>query len=181
MKGLILWNHNNEDLEAIATKALLTRAGYDIISATLESTRNLELAYQTRVKADAFLGDVDPDDFDFLIIPGGKYVAETVDQDLRIKHLAKTFNECGKLVAAICAGPRFLGQAGLLDGKRFTCFKGAEKDMPKGTYLPDEKAVTDGNIITSRSAGTIFQFVTEIITYLEGKEKSDALLKSILY
>jgi 4-methyl-5(b-hydroxyethyl)-thiazole monophosphate biosynthesis len=53
--------------------------------------------------------------------------------------------------------------------------------MPKGTYHPKEKAVTDGNIITARSAGAVYEFAYAITSYLLGEHKASELYKSILY
>ncbi|OHE27297.1 MAG: hypothetical protein A2084_02570 [Tenericutes bacterium GWC2_39_45] len=181
MKGLLVISNGIEDGEALATRALLRRAQLDVVTITYESTLEIETAFGLKVKADYFATDVYLNDYEFVVIPGGGYVSKVVDQDTNIKELVKYFDKQGKLVAAICAGPRFLGQAGLLNGKSFTAYKGSEKDMPKGTYLPDQKAVKDRNIITARGAGAIYEFSYEIIKYLLGEEKAEALLKNILY
>ncbi|MFW5895088.1 MAG: DJ-1/PfpI family protein [Bacillota bacterium] len=180
-KGLIVFSHDNEDLEALGTRALLVRAGFDMTAGTYEDTLDITMAYGTKVKADAYIPDLDPQPFDFVVIPGGKYVKNTVDDDASIKWLLNIFNEGGKLLAAICAGPRFLGQIGLLDGKRFTAFKGNEIDMPNGTYLPEEKTVVDGNILTARGAGVVHEFAAEITRYYYGDEAAQNLLDSIMY
>ncbi len=53
--------------------------------------------------------------------------------------------------------------------------------MPKGNYLPDKKAVRDGNIITARGAGAVYEFAYEIVSYFKGESKAKTLLKSILF
>ncbi len=181
MKGLIVFSYGMEDGEALTTRALLKRAGLEVTSITFENTTDIITAFGLHVKADAYARNVNIDDYDFVVIPGGGYVAKIVDHDTSIKNLVKHFDETGKLVAAICAGPRFLGQAGLLNGKSFTAFTGSEKDMPKGIYLPSYKAVRDHNIVTARGAGAVYEFVNEIVKYLLGEEKARALLNSILY
>ncbi|MFP4077566.1 MAG: DJ-1/PfpI family protein [Bacillota bacterium] len=180
-KGLIVLSHDNEDVEALATRALLVRAGFDMTAGTFEDTLDLRLAYGTHVLADAFIDTLDPDTFDFVVIPGGKYVKNTVDDDTKIKGLLKRFNEQGKMIAAICAGPRFLGQLGLLDGKTFTAFRGNEIDMPKGTYRPERKALRDGTIITGRGAGAVYEFAAEITRYFNGEEAARELLQNIMH
>lgn len=179
MKGLLVLSHDVEDVEALATRALLRRAGLDVVTVTFESTLDIRTSFGLTVKADRFAFDVHLDDYDFVIIPGGRYVAQVIDKDQHIQPLVRLFHEQQKLVAAICAGPRFLGRAGLLDGKSFTAFPGSEKDMPKGHYQPDRKTLTDGNIITARGAGVVYDFVYEIVQYLLGTDKADALLAEI--
>ncbi len=181
MKGLIVFSNHMEDGEALTTRALLVRAGFEMTSITFQNSLSITTAFGLILFANQFATDVFLEDYDFIVIPGGKYVAQIVDQDQNIKRLVSTFHEQKKLVAAICAGPRFLGQAGILNGIHFTCFTGSEQDMPNGIYHPELKAVRDQNIITARGAGAVYEFVYEIIKYYNGEEKAEFLLKSILY
>jgi len=181
MKGLLVLSHHVEDGEALTTRALLRRAGLDVVTVTFENTLDIKTAFGLQVKADFFAHDVHLNEFDFVVIPGGRYVAEVIDHDTHIKELVRYFDQNQKLVAAICAGPRFLGQAGLLNGRQFTAYTGSNIDMPNGIYLPNLKAVRDKNIITARGAGAVYEFSYEITSYLLGEEKAKALLSSILY
>ncbi|MBE0700259.1 MAG: DJ-1/PfpI family protein [Acholeplasmataceae bacterium] len=181
MKGLLVLSHHIEDGEALTTRALLKRAGLDVVTITFENTLEITTAFGLKVMADAFATAVELDEYEFVVIPGGKYVAMVVNQDQNIKNLLKEFDKQQKLIAAICAGPRFLGQAGLLDGKPFTAYTGSEIDMPKGVYMPNRKAMTYEHIITARGAGAVYEFAYEIVKYLLGKEKAQALLDSILF
>ncbi len=181
MKGLIVFSTNMEDVEALATRALLVRAGIKMDSMTFETSKEITTAFGQMIKADYIINEIDYDSYDFVVIPGGKYVAEVIDQDINIKALVTQFYQQSKLVAAICAGPRFLGQAGLLDLRNYTAYHGSEIDMPKGNYLPDKKAVSDQNIITARGAGAVYEFTYEIIKYLYDENKAKALLKNILF
>lgn len=181
MKGLIVFSHNMEDVESLATRALLVRAGFEMHSLTFENTKHIKTAFHQEIIADYTMDEIEIDTYDFVVVPGGKYVAQIVDQDVNIKSLVTQFYQRNKLVAAICAGPRFLGQAGLLDGKNYTAYTGSEKDMPKGHYLPKKKAVKDGNIITARGAGAVYDFAYEIVSYLTDETKAKDLLKNILF
>jgi 4-methyl-5(b-hydroxyethyl)-thiazole monophosphate biosynthesis len=181
MKGLIVFSNNMEDGEALTTRALLVRAGFEMTSITFQNSLSITTAFGLNILANLFATDVTIEDYDFIVIPGGKYVAQIVDADHNIKKLATLFHQKQKLVAAICAGPRFLGQAGILDGVNYTCFTGSEKDMPKGIYHPELKAIRDQNIITARGAGGVYEFVYEIVKYYYGEEKAESLSKSILY
>jgi 4-methyl-5(b-hydroxyethyl)-thiazole monophosphate biosynthesis len=181
MKGLLIFSHDMEDGEALTTRALLRRAGLEVDTLTFQDNKHIITAFGLKVEADYIQNEISFDAYDFIVIPGGKYVAKVVNNDIHIKATAKSFYDAKKLVAAICAGPRFLGQAGILDHKSFTCFTGSEIDMPRGTYLPHKKAVRDQNIITARGAGAVYEFAYEIVKYLLGEEKAESLLKNILY
>jgi len=181
MKGLLVLSHDVEDIEALGTRDLLMRAGLEVVTATFEKTLSVNTAYGLSIKADKSAKDVAVEDFDFLVIPGGPYVAKKVEKEKNIKRLAKEFTDRKKLVAAICAGPRFLAQAGLLDGKRFTAFPGSEKDAPNGVYRPEKKALTHKGIITARGPGAVYDFAYEIVKELLGRKKAQTLLKEIQY
>lgn len=181
MKGLFVFSNHMEDLESLGTKALLVRAGLDIKTITFEKSLDITTAFHTKIKADDFGKNITYHDYDFVVIPGGRYVAMVIDQDIEIQKLIKEFDKKGKLIAAICAAPRFLGRSKILDGRSFTAFTGSEVDIPHGKYLPSKKAVRDQHIITGRSAGSIYEFAYEIVKYLLGEEKAKALYTNIIY
>ncbi len=177
-KGLLLLSDNCEDLEAIGTKALLQRAGIHIETATFNKDKTVKGAYGTVIKADLDALDITTD-YDLLIIPGGSYVIHTIASDKTIKSVIKRFTNKDKVIAAICAAPMFLGEMGLLKDKNYTAFPGCENDAYKGVYQSALKAVTDGKIITGRSAGAIYEFAYEIVKYFKGEDQAKQLLKEI--
>jgi len=86
--------------------------------------------------------------------------------------LVQQMNERGKYVAAICAAPSVLAAAGLLDGKRATCYPGSLDDFPQ--VLQQQAAVVeDGKLITSRGPGTAMDFALALVERLVGKTKRD--------
>ena len=180
-KGLMIVNNKVEDGEALFTRALLIRAGYEIKTATLESDTNLKTAYGLSFKADALIEEVDFDGFDFLVVPGGSHVFDWFEKKERLDEVIKHFNEQEKLLALICAAPLFLKNLNILPNKKFTIFSGLEEKLAEGTYLIDAKVVTDGNLITARSAGVIYDFVFAILNYFNDDKKLKKLQESIIY
>lgn len=181
IKALMIVSDHMEDVEALATRALLMRAGISVTTVTVLKSQKITTAFGLTFQPDACLDQVTTADFDVLIVPGGKYVQMIIEDDVRIQETVRAFDREHKLIASICAGPRFLGRAGVLDGKRFTAFPGSEKDIPAGTYLPMVKAITDGNTITARGAGAVYEFAHQIVTYLLGEQVADRLMESIRY
>ena len=181
MKGLLVLSNHVEDGEALFTLALLRRANLDVTTVTFQETLNIHTAFGQHVQADVHFKDIDLDAYGFLVIPGGKYVAEIIENDENITSLAHQFHQKEKLICAICAGPRFLGRAGILDNRSFTCYPGSEIDMPKGKYLKNQKVVIDQHIITARSAGAVYEFAHAITKKLLGEQKAQHLYESILY
>jgi len=181
MNALLIVSNLVEDMEAIGTRDLLLRAGFKVVTATYEESLTLKTSHDLTFHADTYASKLDVKDFDLLIIPGGPYVAKTVDQDVNIKELASEFARRDKWIAAICAGPRFLGQAGLLKGKNYTAFRGSEVDGQDGDYHPEVKAMVDGKIITARGAGAVYSFAYTITKELISTKKADEVRDKIMY
>jgi protein deglycase len=162
---LCLLTDGFEEIEAVTPIDLLRRAGIHVTVASLDA-KVLTGRCGIRVEADASLDAVDPDGFDLLMIPGGPGVRE-LRKDGRSAALAKRFDASGKCVAAICAAPLVLMDAGLLAGRRFTAYHSVRGELGGGL---DERVVEDGNLITSRGAGTAMDFAFAIISRLAGDE-----------
>ncbi len=160
-----------EELEAITIVDLLRRAEIEVTTAGLEegpvtASRGVKLIPDTDL--DAVLDE----DFDMIVLPGGLPGADHLDNDPRIKTLLQNMAKSGKYTAAICAAPKVLANAGILEGKTATSYPGflENLDLPN-TQLSDKAVVIDGKVITSRGPGTAMDFALEIIETIAGKEK----------
>jgi len=160
-----------EELEAVTITDLLTRAGIKVVTAGLDA--NVVTASRgMRLVPDKILDDVLDNHFDMVVLPGGLPGADHLNNDMRIQALVKKMANENKFVAAICAAPRVLATAGLLDNKHATSFPGALDQFSTKKMIYEEKAVVvDGNIITSRGPGTAMDFTLILIELLLGKEK----------
>ncbi len=106
-------------------------------------------------------------DYDGVIIPGG-FSPDYLRRDLATVKLVRELHEAGKAVAAICHGPWLMITAGILKGKRLTCFSSIRDDVVNaGAVYVDEPVVVDGNIITSRTPDDLPQFCRAIIDFVE--------------
>jgi protease I len=111
---------------------------------------------------DKTLRDVNPDEYDFLVLPGGK-APSAVRQEEAALDIARAFFERGKPVAAICHGPQILVSAGLLRNRHATCYRSVAEELKKAGALYDDKEfVVDGNLITSREPSDLPAFMREI-------------------
>lgn len=180
LKGLMLLNNQIEDVESLATKGLLTRAGFKIDTFTLEEQLLIETAFHTNVLVDYYIDEINVQDYDFLVLPGGKHVFNFIGKSSKLKKIITKFNDENKLIAAICAAPLFLNEVGLLKNKKFVAFPSVVNSI-EGSYQPTSKVVLDGNIITARSAGTVFDFVFKIVEKLKNTETVNELQKEIVY
>jgi len=118
-------------------------------------------------------------DYDMVALPGGLPGSDHLAADDRITDLLRRMNESGRFVGAVCAAPKVLARAGLLDGLRATAYPGVLQAESHAEITGD--AVTrDGKVITSRSAGTAMDFALEIIETLEGRETRDGVEASLV-
>jgi 4-methyl-5(b-hydroxyethyl)-thiazole monophosphate biosynthesis len=117
--------------------------------------------------------------FDAIVLPGGPGHKHLLDSKIVLDTVKSAF-ERGLLCAAICAAPVVLAKAGILAGKKATCFPGEEGKLSGADFI-EQKTVVDGNVITSRGAGTAVEFALEIIAFLAGGDKAEWVAKKIVY
>ena len=181
MKGIILLANYFEDVEALITIDMLRRAKITVDLVSMNDTLEVITQSNIKIKADKIVNEINPKDYDFLIIPGGKATFLTHHNSSVTTSIVKSFMDQHKLVATICAAPSILGRLGYLDNLPFTCFPSCEKYMPKGIYQPNEDVVVANNIITSKAAGTTFNFAKAIIKYLANDQLANDTLNSVYY
>lgn len=181
MKVAILLANGFEEAEALVTIDILRRAGIEIESFSL-AEEFVTSSRKITVKADKILGNNNLADYDMVILPGGQPGSTTLSKDVRVLNIVKNFiSNDKKFVAAICAAPMVLKSAGVSAGKTLTSFPSDElKAMfTDANYIDDELVVQDGNLITSRGAGTVMPFAYKIVDVLGGN--SEPIKKGMLY
>lgn len=177
MKVCMILTDGFEEMEAVGTYAVLRRGGLDV---DIYSLRGQEAAGRfglscTHLKPFAQFQD---DGYAAVILPGGPQYKE-LEADARVQQVLKDFYARGKYLCAICAGPTILGRAGYLKGKNYTCFTSMNEDFG-GTYR-DDYAVTDGQIITGKSAAGTIDFGFAVLQAVAGKDAADKTKKEIYY
>jgi len=162
-----------EEMEAITITDLLVRAGIDVTTVGLDD--DIIIASRgTRIIADTNINNVLNNTYDLIVLPGGLPGADHLRDDERIQSLLKKHARDNKFIAAICAAPKALAQAGLLENKTITGYPGALNSLNlPGTNIKNTAIEIDGNIITSRGPGTAMDFALTLIEKLEGKDKRD--------
>jgi 4-methyl-5(b-hydroxyethyl)-thiazole monophosphate biosynthesis len=164
-----------EEIETIAPVDLLRRAGVEVVLASLGEI-TVTGRCGIRVEADVALDGLNSQNFDLLLLPGGPGVAE-MRRDGRAAALAREFAGAGKVVAAICAAPLVLNDAGLLESRRFTAHFSAHGELPG---VSSERVVIDENLITSRGAGTALEFGFALVECLVGKNVAAEVARSVM-
>jgi protease I len=168
MKKALLFVHNGfEDRELMIPYYRLQEAGYKVyvVGPKADTTYNGE--YGLTINADFSPEEVNIDDYDAIIIPGGR-APDRMRTNKGLVNLAKQASQKGKVIAAICHGPQLLIEANVVKGRKMTCYVSVSTDLKNagGIYL-NKSVVVDGNLVTSRFPADLPDFCRETIKLLE--------------
>lgn len=154
-----------EEIEALTPVDVLRRANIecDMVGLTAQQVTG---SHGIAVLADKVF-DGDLSSYDMVVLPGGLPGSTNLRDHAELIEQLQVQAEAGKYVAAICAAPIVLEQAGLLDGKNYTCFPGQEEEIAHGNHQT-EVVVVDGRLVTSRGAGTALAFSYQLVDLLGG-------------
>ncbi len=168
--------HGFEEIEATCPVDLLKRAEVEVVLASCET--ELEVCGRSGIiiRTDQFLMETKPDRFDLLVIPGGPAVFE-LRKNKAILSLIQEFADRQRPIAAICAAPLLLKDAGLLSNKSITGHGCIVEELPQ--IITEQAVVIDGKIITSRGAGTAVEFGLSLVELLRGPEVASTIRESI--
>ncbi len=166
-----------EEIETITPVDLLRRGGVEVIITSLGEGIHVTGRSGITMHADAMFADIDVTSFDLLFLPGGPQVV-ALRKDARVSTSVRLFATAGKAIAAICAAPLVLHDAGLLDGQIYTAHDSTSSELVHAQL--DERVVIHGNLITSRGAGTALDFGLALLKDLSGTEASDRVAKAIM-
>tara|TARA_B100000674_G_scaffold414918_1_gene363949 strand:- start:51 stop:575 length:525 start_codon:yes stop_codon:yes gene_type:complete len=153
-KALILTSKLVQDHEFIYPFYRLKEAGFNVETCNL-SEGIVQGFFGTKIPPQATdtiikLKEINVDDYDILILPGGVKSMEILRLNNDAIDLIKKFNKSNKIIAAICSGTMMLISAKILKGKKVTGYYAWKDDIENagGTFV-DEPSVIDGNLITS--------------------------------
>ncbi len=168
-----------EEIEAITPVDVLRRGGCEVTMVSVTGNKLVKGAHGIIFTTDKLFEEVNYNDVDMIILPGGMPGAKNLDNHAGLKAKIVEVNQKGKLVTAICAAPMVLGHLGLLKGKKATCFPGFESDLI-GTNSTGKSVEIDGKIITGKGSGVATKFALTLLEALEGKQKADEVKKQMM-
>ena len=169
MKCAIFLAKGFEDCEALITIDMLRRAGVPIDSVSITEERKVETSHGVTLFEDRLWSEIDPAEYDVLILPGGKAGTANLGEFEPLKQAILNHWQAGKLTCAICAAPSLFGKWGILKGKHYTCFPSFFQESYEGIYEM-ELAVQDGMLITGRGMGATIEFARKIIRAVTDEE-----------
>jgi len=169
-----------EEMELTITVDVLRRAGIETHTVTLASDKSpVKGSRGISILPDLSIDEIAIDNCDIAILPGGIEGTRNLGANERVIGFLQKMHAAGKKVAAICAAPAVLVKAGITAGRRATSHPAAAEHMLGVTYCED-RVVVDGNVTTSRAAGTSFEFAFSLVEQLVGAEAVKQVNKGVL-
>ena len=168
---LIMASDGFEEWELFGPREILTRRGAEVVLAAPKLEPIQATVHDDpgkTIRPDLTIDQVNADDFDALILPGGVRNPDHLRMNVKAIALIQRFATQGKPVAAICHGPWLLIEADLLRGRTATSWPSIRTDLRNaGANVVDEAAVTDGNLVTSRNPQDVEAFTNAVIDLVE--------------
>lgn len=168
-----------EEIEALAFVDILRRANIKVMTVSTENTQTVTGSHGITVAADIKINELS-EIGDGIVLPGGLPGTYNLRDNPKVTDMINDYNSKDKIIAAICAAPSVFGEMGLLKGKKATCYPSFENSLTEAQYSTN-KVVVDGNIITSRGAGTAHDFALKFVEIIKGKDIANNLRSSMLY
>ncbi len=167
-----------EEMEAVAPIDLLRRAGCDVQTVAVGSSRTVVGSHGIPMTADITTAEVKTDSLEAVILPGGMPGTLHLEADATVQAMIDTAVSRQLVIGAICAAPSILGHKGLLDGKKAVCFPGFEHAL-RGAQVVSSTVVTDGRFVTAKGAGAATEFGLALVNLLVSPEKARELREGI--
>jgi len=169
-----------EEIEAVSIIDVLRRADIEVVVASLDSNKLVEGANGIKVEADTSIPNVDIDELEMVVLPGGWGGTHALADDENIQTILKEMDRKGKQIGAICAAPFALDKAGVLKGE-YTCYPSVEEQIDNEAYQGDKAMVIESdNVMTSRGPATALCFALKIVKKLKGDEMYEMLKGGLL-
>ena len=179
-EALVILAPGFEEIEAVTIIDVLRRCGIKVTVAGLLPDL-VKGAHDIKIVPDKAIEEVQMRDFDAIVLPGGNPGFKNLRRDGRVLEMIKEASDSGKLVAAICAAPAVLSDAGVLKNRKCTIYPGMESEVEnRASEVLEDFVVVDGNVITSRGPATALHFALRIAERLVGKEIAEGVRKKTL-
>lgn len=177
MNICVLFSDGVEEIEFITPVDILRRCQQNVALVSSKNNLNITGAHGISLRADTTISQINHVNFDMLIIPGGPS-SFTMKDDINVLSIVKQFFQHNKWIAAICAAPIILHNAGILKDKKYCSHPCVHEELP--TVDTTSRVVVDKPIITAAGPGVATEFALEIISQLLGEAMSNVQRHNLL-
>jgi len=178
---LIIATDGFEEWELFGPRQILQERGAEVVLASLKLEPIQATVHDQpgkTIRPVLTIDDVNVDDFDALILPGGVRNPDQLRLHGNVIAVIRLFAEQDKPIGAICHGPWLLVEADLLRGRTATSWPSIRTDLRNaGARVVDEGAVTDGKIVTSRKPDDVEAFTNALIDLIEKEPEVETILE----
>lgn len=179
-KVCIFFTEGFEEIEALTVVDLLRRASIDASMVSVTGKLQVNGARGIKIEADALFEDVDYDEVQMIVLPGGSPGWKNLEKCEKLMKLVDDFASKGRRISAICGAPSVLGRRGILKGRTACVYPEMDESL-EGAVVTHKEVAVDRNIITSRGVGTAIPFSLAIIEELTDAATAQKISDSIVY
>lgn len=148
-KAVIILAAGVEDTEFAYPYYRLQEAGFAVAVAT-KGAKSTTGKWGLPIEATADAETIRDTDYDLVVVPGGYESPDRVRQIKNVLALLRSFDAAGKVISSVCHGPWVLISAGIVRGRRLTCYPGCADDLINaGALYEAAPVVVDRNIVTA--------------------------------
>lgn len=179
-KVLVPLANGFEEIEALTIVDILRRGGVEVVTASIHASKTVTGAHAVEVAADALYSEVGDEEYDIIVLPGGGEGTENLkNSDALIARLRRQREE-ERFIAAICAAPTVLEEAGLLEPEQhITCYPGCQLDI--SCTWANEPVVVHNGFITSQAPGTAMVFSLVLLQTLAGESVARKVARGLVF
>lgn len=164
-----------EEMEAVTIIDVMRRAGFEVVAAGVDGTDPIKGSNGVVLVPDAGLAEVIDQPFDLLAIPGGIPNTERLCRFEPLLALIRQRFESGQWIAAICAAPRVLDAAGIVDKIELTSHPVVADTLQHAKVYREDVVVAYGKVVTSRGAGTALPWALDLVERLADRQRREAV------
>jgi protein deglycase len=168
-----------EEIEAVSIIDVLRRADIETLVVSVTTEKAVTGSHNIQITADILFEEVDYSSVDMIVLPGGLPGANNLKDHAGLAKHILNFHRNGKPLGAICAAPIVLGNLGILENQKATCFPGFENQL-KGAEVTGAEVETSGKIITGKGAGVAIKFALKIVETIKGKTFAEELGRKMI-
>ncbi len=168
-----------EEIEAITVIDMLRRAEIPTQTVSISDKKEVVGAHHIKVMADELIGNIVQADAAAIVLPGGMPGSTNLKDSDALKQIIITQNNEHAYIAAICAAPIVLANAGVLEGKKATCYPGFESQLA-GAIHKEGPVVIDDKIVTANGPASASAFALALIELLKCNDSAEEVAKGML-
>jgi 4-methyl-5(b-hydroxyethyl)-thiazole monophosphate biosynthesis len=177
-KALVPLADGFEEIEAMCVIDVLRRGGVETVVSSIHDRREVIGAHGVKVVADALFSDVGGDAYDVIVLPGGGEGTDNLKSCAGLLERLRRQRDEERFLAAVCAAPTVLVEAGVLGNEHITCYPTCQKELDRPWC--EASVVADGLVITGQAPGSALLFALVVLQQVFGEALSKKVARAMV-